>query len=201
MVHEKNRLRRWELSLLLGFALALVGGTWLSGQQAALSDKVVRLHVVGASDSAEDQAVKLRVRDAVLARAEPLLTGVTDAETAQVVLADHLPELARAGAEAAGGAVTAELARGVWFPTRRYVDFALPAGRYDALRLTVGEGKGRNWWCVAFPPLCTAASVEETQTAGGFTDAQRALIAGGDARYEIRFKLLELWEEWTDGGT
>ena len=91
MVHEsKNRFRCWELALLLGMATALLFGTWLSGQQNALAERVVRLHVIGASDSEEDQAVKLQVRDAVLAQAEPWLEGTSNQEEAMTVLAEHL---------------------------------------------------------------------------------------------------------------
>lgn len=199
MVHlKKNRLARWELALLLGLGLSLLAGTWLSGQGKALSDKVLRLHIIGASNSAEDQAVKLKVRDAVLAEAQPWLEGVESAEAAAEVLSRHLPELARIGAETAGVATTAALEENVWFPTREYTDFALPAGRYTALRITVGEGQGRNWWCVVFPPLCMD-SVTETakQWPGSISEEQVSLITGADEGYVIRFKALELWNELT----
>ncbi len=200
MVHEKkNALRRWELALLMGAAVSLLWGTWLSGQHSALADRMVRLHVVGASNSDRDQAVKLRVRDAVLDEAGPLLEGVESREEAQAVLAEHLEELARIGAEEAGTTVTASLEEDAWFPTKCYRDFALPAGRYAALRLTLGKGEGRNWWCVVFPPLCLG-SVTETveERAWNLTEAQVGLITGEDGPYEVRFKALELWDMWTD---
>ena len=201
MVHEKkNTLRRWELALLMGIAAALLIGTWLSGQQSALAGQIVRLHVVGASDSVEDQAVKLRVRDAVLAQAEPWLEGVSSEEEAMKILAAHLPELAQAGADAAERAVsvTAQMEESAWFPTKQYVDFALPAGRYPALKIVLGEGEGRNWWCVVFPPLCMG-SVTETvsQQAGNFSQGQINLITGEDEGYVVKFKAIELWEELT----
>ena len=201
MVHEKkNRFYRWELALLLGVALAALIGTWLSGQQSALAGRVVRLHVIGASDSVEDQAAKLRVRDAVLEKAGPWLEGISNQEEAGRVLATHLEELARAGAQASdGAAVTAELEDDAWFPTKRYPDFALPAGRYTALKITLGEGEGRNWWCVVFPPLCLG-SVTETvsERAEGFSEDQVCLVTGEDEGYVVRFKAVELWNELTD---
>ncbi len=200
MVHGKNRFYCWELALLLGLGLALLAGSWLNGQSAALAGKVVRLHVVGASDSEADQAVKLRVRDAVLSAAEPWLEGVSDRAQAEAVLAAHLEELAQAGAEAAGFSVpvTARMEEGAWFPTKEYTDFSLPAGRYTALKIILGEGEGRNWWCVVFPPLCMGAVTEETaQRAGGFSEDQVRLITGEDQGYVIRFKALELWNRWT----
>jgi len=196
MVHERRSLRRWELALLLGLAVSLVIGTWCAGESAALAGEVVRLHVVGASNSAEDQAVKLQVRDAVLAQAAPLLEGITDRQEAQAVLADHLPQLAQAGAQAAGVAVTASMEEDVWFPTKHYANFSLPAGRYAALRVTVGEGEGRNWWCVVFPSLCTGAVTEEgVAETGAFSDGQTALLTGETGEYVVKFKLLELWGE------
>ena len=199
MVHERS-FRRWELALLLGLALALTAAAWCAGESAGLAGQVVRLHVVGASDSAEDQAVKLRVRDAVLAQAAPRLEGAEDREEALSILSAHLEELARAGAQASdGAAVTAELEDDAWFPTKRYPDFALPAGRYTALKITLGEGEGRNWWCVVFPPLCLG-SVTETvsERAEGFSEDQVCLVTGEDEGYVVRFKAVELWNELTD---
>jgi len=207
LVHEnKFSLRRWEAALLFGVGFALLAGTWLTGQQKALSEQMVRLHVVAASDSAEDQAVKLLVRDAVLAQAAPWLEGVDSREEALAVLGAHLPELARTGAEAAGEgvAVTASLEEDAWFPTKEYEDFALPAGKYTALRLTLGEGAGHNWWCVVFPPLCLG-SVSETvaERAGSFSEGQVRLITGESEGYVVKFKAMELWDKfsgWVEGG-
>ena len=198
---KKGTLRRWEIALLLGVAVALLAGTWLSGQQAALSQRVVRLHVIGASDSEEDQTVKLLVRDAVLEQAQPWLEGVSSPEEAQAVLIAHLPELAQMGSQVAGVTVTASVEEDVWFPTKEYQDFALPAGRYTALKLTLGEGKGRNWWCVVFPPLCMGAVSEtEAKLAGGFSENQVRLITGENEDYVVKFRLLEWWNKWIDRG-
>lgn len=200
MVHQKkkNRMARWELALLLGLGLSLLTGTWLSGQSKALSEQVIRLHVIGASNSEEDQAVKLQVRDAVLAQAQPWLEGVTGVEEAAEVLNSHLGELAQVGAETAGTSVTAALEENAWFPTREYTDFALPAGRYTALKITLGAGEGRNWWCVVFPPLCTGSVTEVAQRwPGSVTEEQVSLITGGSEGYVIKFKVLELWNELT----
>lgn len=194
MVHKKSKLNLAEIAALMGVCISLLTGVWLSGQQTALSDRVVRLHVVGASNSVEDQAVKLRVRDAVLAAAEPWMQGVSEPEEARRLLEAHLSELAQAGAQAAGSAVTATLAENEWFPTRRYTDFSFPAGRYTALRLTVGAGEGRNWWCVVFPSLCTGCiTQEDSELAGSFTQEQIRLITQEDTGYTIQFKAMELW--------
>ena len=157
-----RKLRRWELALMLGAALALVLGAWLGGEQRSLAGRVVRLHVIANSDSARDQALKLAVRDGVLSRAEALYPPEATLDQARAALADHLDELAAAGqavVDAQGGTdrVTAQLTR-CWFPTKTYDGFALPAGEYEALRVVIGDGRGQNWWCVAYPPLCLGAA-------------------------------------------
>ena len=205
-----RKLRRWELALLIGTALAALLGARLDGAQAALADQVLRLHVLANSDSAEDQALKLRVRDAVLAEAEAYLTpGITRDETEELLRA-HLYDLAAAGAEAVGEAgygypVTASLVENCWFPTKAYDGFALPAGQYTALRIEIGQGAGQNWWCVVFPPLCLGSVSEssaQTALAGGFSQDQVSLITGEDQGYVVKFKAMELWEgfrRWAEG--
>ena len=210
MTAFSKRLRRWELALLLGLALAALLGARLDGAQGALADKVLRLHVLANSDSQADQALKLQVRDAVLEQAEGLLAGAEDRSEAEAILAAHLPSLAAAGVEAVGAAgysypVTASLEESCWFPTRVYEDFALPAGRYTALRVEIGAGAGRNWWCVVFPPLCLGSvseTAEETAAQAGLTEREVALLAGGEGEYQIKFRAVELVEElrhWLEG--
>lgn len=207
MVHEnRNSLRRWEAALLFGIGFALLTGVWLTGQQKVLAGQLVRLHVVANSDSAEDQAVKLQVRDAVLEEAGPWLEGAESREEAVKILSSHLRELAQVGAAVAGEGVevTASIEEEAWFPTKEYEDFALPAGKYTALRITLGEGEGHNWWCVVFPPLCLG-SVSETvaERAGNFSEDQVRLITGESEGYVVKFKAIELWDQfsgWLEGG-
>ena len=203
-------LRRWELALLVGVALAALLGARLDGAQAALADQVLRLHVLANSDSAEDQALKLQVRDRVLEEAARYLEQAADRDEAEELLRAHLHELAAAGAEAVGVAgydypVTASLAEDCWFPTKTYTDFALPAGQYTALRVEIGAGAGQNWWCVVFPPLCLGSvseTAEETAAQAGLTEREVALLAGGEGAYQIKFRAVELVEElrhWLEG--
>lgn len=192
-----QRLRRWELAILLGVAFAALVGPWLGARQDALARKVVRLHVVANSDSESDQALKLQVRDAVLDEAEPLLRGKDRAESLET-LQNALPELGQAAADTvarAGYDYPVRLSvEDAWFPTKEYDDFALPAGTYTALRIELGEAKGKNWWCVVFPPLCLG-SVTEQAAEAGFTEDELGLITGETEGYVIRFKVMEWWEE------
>ena len=200
----KRRSRRTrrvlELALGLGLAAALIWGNVSLHRQQALADRVVRLHILANSDSEEDQALKLQVRDRVLDRAAEILTESADRAAAERALRAALPELESLAADeiALRGydyPVTAELADTA-FPTREYDGFALPAGRYLALRLVIGAGEGHNWWCVVFPPLCTAVSSDLAQTAmaAGLTEDDVQLITESDNGYVLKFKSIELWE-------
>jgi stage II sporulation protein R len=197
-----SKLHLWEAALLLAFGLTLTAGVWASASESALAGQVIRLHVVANSDSEEDQALKLLVRDAVLEKAAPLLEGADGRAAAERALAPRLDELARAGAEVlaadgCGDAVTVALAD-QWFPTKAYDGFSLPAGRYRALRVTIGEGAGHNWWCVVFPPLCLGSVTEqsvETVAGEALSEDQVALITGQDGGYVLKFRIIEWWEE------
>ena len=196
-----SRLRLWEAALFLAFGLTLTAGVWAGASEAALAGQVLRLHVIANSDSEADQARKLLVRDAVLAQASQLLENADDRGHAEAALAPHLDELAQAGADALARTgrtdpVTVTLAD-QWFPTKEYDGFSLPAGQYRALRVTIGEGKGRNWWCVVFPPLCAAASAEvpETALAAGLSPAQVGLITEENQGYVLKSKLVEFWRD------
>lgn len=189
--------RKTALSALLLTAALLLLLAQGGRDQRSLARQVVRLHVLANSDSEDDQRLKLRVRDAVLAQAEPLLEGTDSQQAAYECLSAHLEVLRQAGecALAAGGGtgpVVVTLGED-WFPTRRYGDFALPAGRYLTLRVSLGAAAGRNWWCVVYPPLCRVG-VEQAEPASlGLTGEQVGLIGETDGAYEIRFRLMEWW--------
>ena len=142
--------------------------------------------MVAADDSASAQALKLKVRDACLAAARPLLAGCADAGDAWARVNARLGELARAASAAARregfpGAVTVET--GVYaFPERQYGDALVPAGRYRALRVVIGEGQGRNWWCVLYPSLCLPEAYADGQPVrfhSALWDWLRRLFGGG----------------------
>ncbi len=202
MSTKSSKLRLWEAALFLAFGLALTVGVWSSASRGALADQVLRLHVIANSDSDSDQALKLKVRDAVLARAASLLSGADSRADAEAALAPHLDELARTArtvlAQAGSGDPVSVALTDQWFPTKVYDGFSLPAGTYRALRVVIGDGAGQNWWCVVFPPLCLTSVTEEvaaTAADAGLTEDQVALITGQDGGYVLKFKLIEWWEE------
>ena len=194
---EENRmLHTWELAALLTLCICLGAGLWAEGRQARLAAGLVRLHVLAVSDSAEEQAVKLRVRDAVLQYLAPKLRDADDAETAGAVLKRELPGIRDAAEEAAGGRPVAVTLGEERYPTRKYAGFTLPAGRYRSLRVVLGEGQGHNWWCIVFPPVCLSA-VQKEALRPAMNPEDYALITQEEG-WQIRFRILELWGELTE---
>ena len=188
-----KRWKMWELALLFCLCGLSLTGTWCAARQEALSGKLIRLHVLAESDSSVHQSAKLRARDAVLERLAPALAPAESRQEAAAIIRELAPELAEA-ARAAAGADAARLTLGrESYPLRRYGSFALPAGEYLSLRLVLGEGGGRNWWCVVYPPLCTDPGASEEAFAG----EEWRLLSEDGTSYEIRFRLLELWGELT----
>ena len=185
----------------IGWVALTVACIWLWGivtDSGDLRENLLRLHVVGASDSGEDQAVKLQVRDAVLASLEEGLRDMTDPRAAYDYVARMLPqveEAANCALAAAGFEKTVEVSlTEETFPTREYDTFSLPAGVYKALRVVIGEGEGKNWWCVVFPQLCmgTGADFVETASVAGLSPELTGTLEGD---YEVRFWLLEKFGE------
>ena len=197
---RNSKLMHLEAALLVGLTVTLLWGVWSLQEQDALERKMIRLHVIANSDTAEDQALKLQVRDAVLVQATEILENAADMEAAQRTLQQVLPELEATAAEVVKEKgctyrVSARLER-TEFPEKVYDGFALPAGEYLALRLVIGEGAGQNWWCVVFPPLCMTAAtdLEETAVAAGMAEEDLALMTEENTGYVLKFRSLELWE-------
>ena len=193
MKKQADKLKIWEAAALCALCVSLLTGVWAEARQQSISASLVRLHVIAASDEQAEQELKLRVRDAVLEYLEPKLRGVESAAEAQEIIGADLEGIGRAAAAVSEGRrVTVSLGE-ERYPTREYAAFTLPAGRYESLRVILGEGRGHNWWCVVFPPLClSAAECEQAQQV--MSQEDYSLITG-EADYEIRFRLVELWGE------
>lgn len=187
-------LRKWEITLLLALCFTLLAGTWAGAASSRVSEGLVRLHVIAASDDATEQAIKLDVRDAVLSYLEPKLDSAADIAGAEALIEANLDGIAAAAESAAQGREVNVTLGEEYYPTREYDTFSLPAGRYQSLRVTLGEGAGHNWWCVAFPPLCLTAA--ESEAAFEELDGEtRAIISSDGGGVQFKFRLLELWGE------
>ena len=180
------------------FLAVMVASVWLGGilaDGAQLRQDILRLHVVGASNGAADQQVKLRVRDAVVQYLEGELSNVKDMSQAMAYVESVLPKLeetANRVLEQYGFSDTVSVSLGPWeFPVRDYDTFKLPSGIYQALRIVIGAGEGENWWCVVFPQLCMSATSEEFVETASLDGMSPKLAGTLTGEYEIRFWVLD----------
>jgi len=188
----------WRRVLALFVACLVCTALWAEATQVRLASQVIRLHVLANSDSEEDQALKLEVRDRVLETTSALLAGETEPQAAAVLLDQHLDDIAQTAAQeisAQGHDDRVEVRlEQTWFPTRQYQGISLPAGNYLALRVLIGEAEGHNWWCVVFPNLCLPAVSERALEASTLTPGQISLLQEEETSYVFRFKTLEFWQ-------
>ena len=189
---------------LIVFIFVFLGLMPVHGE-AEIYDSVLRLHVLANSDSDEDQALKLRVRDSILNAAAPTVADCSTREDAIAAISNATPTLLSAARECIEREgfeydVQIELCEES-YPTRRYESFCFPSGEYLSLRVLIGDAAGQNWWCVLFPPLCLSAATDQSTAedafiAVGLTDGQYKIITETDSTtYQVRFKILETIED------
>ncbi|MDO4582240.1 MAG: stage II sporulation protein R [Bacillota bacterium] len=164
---------------------------------SGVAEKPLRLHILANSDSSADQQLKLALRDYILAEVEQITAGCADKPAAMAALSAALPQLQSSCndylRERAGYQARLYL-RSEEFPEIDYGAVTLAAGEYDALRIVLGEGRGHNWWCVLFPPLCFV------DAAGEFEQQQAVeALAGGEQQqqpsaYTVKFKLSQIFK-------
>ena len=187
--------KRWIKAIAGGLAICLMLSVCrLHGTCEGVRENAVRLHILAHSDSEEDQTLKLKVRDAILALSADWQEEAATPAEALALAESRLPairETAQAVVAAAGYdyPVTAEVCR-MYFTTRQYDTLTLPAGMYDAVRVSIGDGAGQNWWCVMYPPLCVGAATDRRQATSLWSDSQQDLVQNG-GRYVVKFKIVE----------
>ena len=166
-----------------------------------ISNKVLRFHVLANSNSQEDQDLKIKVRDSVLEFSETLFEKADSKESAINIASTHLSDIIqRAQNEVyangydytVNGCVT-----NMYFNTRVYDNYTLPAGKYDTVRLTIGNGEGKNWWCVMFPMLCVPCAEKSIGLDDVLNEDELDIVEGGE-KYEIKFKIVEIYEGLAD---
>ncbi|MDR2932946.1 MAG: stage II sporulation protein R [Oscillospiraceae bacterium] len=190
-------MSRIDLSVLIGVVAALFIGsfTGFGAECEDVRDGVVRLHILANSDTNEDQAVKYAVRDALLSASPALLRGAPSKDAAEEEISARLSDIediARATVSGMGYdyPVSARLVN-MYFETRRYDTLTVPAGQYDAVRITIGDGAGKNWWCVMFPPMCVPAAAEQET----LPIEQQIESLGTQPHYVPKFAVVELIEK------
>lgn len=189
-------------SIIAGFIIALIFSFLPFERQCrAISDEVLRIHILADSNSNYDQNLKLKVRDAVLEYTDSLFDSAECKEDAINISLNHLEEikdvaqktLRKYGCEKSVSAEITEMN----FNVRQYEDITMPSGEYTALRLKIGSGEGKNWWCVMYPSLCLYTSADIATLEDSLTYDQYEVVSDSE-KYEFRFKLLEYFDYFCD---
>lgn len=183
----KSKKISWALILIcVLFAFAI----FLSAEynSSKYAENILRFHVIANSDTMQDQALKLKVRDAVGCKVSDLAERATNAQETANVVAEHSEEIIKAAEECIKKEgfdykVSIEIGE-FYFPTKHYSKMSLPAGEYDAVRIIIGEGNGENWWCVLFPPLCFSNG-----------NAVEDFDAENKEKVTVKFKITEVFQE------
>lgn len=175
--------------------------TYFTASAEAVKREVVRLHILANSDSQADQEIKLKVRDALLETNASILSDSVTTENAKEHFEnskDILLQTAEKALKENGFDYNVKITlQKEYFNTRAYDDLTFPAGQYTALKVVLGEGKGKNWWCVMFPPLCVPAAdgIEANKNTTDYLSGNEEKILNSGDKYIVKFKLLELYEE------
>lgn len=176
---------------------------------ADLAENLIRLHVIANSDSEEDQAIKLRVRDEILKYTGQALGNSRDIAASRTFVSENLESIRKVAEneiKKCGKEYCVKTYLGMYpFPTKKYGDVTLPAGNYEALRVVIGNGEGKNWWCVLFPPLCfvdaTHGEVPESvkqDLKNVLTEDEYSILTSDsndkDIQIKMKFKVVEIFE-------
>lgn len=182
---------------------------YVTAVSSGISDSVFRLHVIANSDSDEDQALKLKVRDSLLEYMNSLCSSTSSKEEAMRIANEHIDDFTKIAQDVIaqnGYDYSVDVSVGSCdFPTKEYGEVSLPAGTYDALRVKIGSASGHNWWCVMFPPLCfvdvsSGIVPDESKEIlhDTMSDEEYDLVTSSDSDSELtfKFKLVEFFENF-----
>ncbi|MBR2714613.1 MAG: stage II sporulation protein R [Ruminococcus sp.] len=182
--------------VVASFVIAvLLGSIPFESACTQLENDVLRLHILANSDSESDQELKLKVRDRILCDISPLYNGVKSKKEALEITEDNLSLVESIAAKVIKSSgynydVSASI-KNKYFNTRYYENFTMPAGMYDTLEITIGDAKGKNWWCVMYPTLCVGAACEKSMK-DDLSDSEFEVITSNEI--EFRFKIVEYFE-------
>lgn len=193
----KKTILKIEASILVALIICCaLNITAFSEQCDSIRDKMLRMHVIANSDSEADQALKLKVRDAVLAEGKEIFDGSVTADQAEEKILPHIERLRNTALDVIkdeGYNYDVQITvQKEYFSTRTYENsVTLPAGYYTAVKVIIGEGTGQNWWCVMFPPMCLPAADAECEISDVLTEDETDIVKNVD-KYEFKFKIVEI---------
>ncbi|MBQ7295362.1 MAG: stage II sporulation protein R [Clostridia bacterium] len=189
------KLKAIDIAVFITLIICIGAAVSFESTCKDVREDILRLHVIANSDSAKDQALKLKVRDSILKKSENLFTDCEDIISAEKILGTSLLFLKQTAQNAVyneGYSYSVKVAFGKsYFPTRVYENITLPAGYYDALKIIIGEGKGQNWWCVMFPSLCLPGACKKEDILSDVLSDKEMKLVLSKPEYEVRFWLVE----------
>lgn len=197
---NKRRIFKIEASVLAALLICCVLNiSSFSEECRNIRSKMLRMHVIANSDSNADQELKLKVRDAVLAEGKEIFDGSVTADDAKSKILPETERLHKAALEVIeneGFSYDVKITvADEYFDTRTYDNsVTLPAGYYTAVKVIIGEGKGHNWWCVMFPPMCLPAATKECELSDVLEESETEIVEGGN-KYKFKFKIVEIYEK------
>ena len=193
------------IALAIGFVLYFAFSiTYFASVSGEIRENVVRLHILAESNSEIDQQVKLKVRDALLQKNTELLSSKVTPENAEKYFENSKEELEKCANEVLkenGFNYTAKITLGKeYYTTRTYEDLTFPAGTYTSVKVVLGSGEGKNWWCVMFPPLCVPVATGGIETDDGvsleeYLDEDGKRIVTSEGKFKVGFKVVEWYEK------
>lgn len=194
---KKNcKLLPIEISLIIGMILSIISSYFgVVANSEDISNRILRFHIIANSDSEVDQNLKLKVRDEILKSFN--FSDAYNLNVAKEDVINEIPEIEKVASsvvekEGFSYNVKASVVN-MFFSTRHYDNFTIPSGMYDALRITIGEAKGHNWWCVLYPPLCVEAAKPQQELDKTLDENQNELVNSNE-EYDVRFAAIELFE-------
>ena len=209
MKHHRINLTGKKVAGLVVLLAAVAGGVYVhreevksQAQQKAIAEEIIRLHVIANSDSEEDQALKMEVKEEIVAYLREEMGEANSVSKARQIIQENMPKIekiAKKKMQEKGYeySAEAELAQ-CYFPIKQYGDMTFPAGEYEALRVKLGESEGKNWWCVMYPSLCFVDSTYQVVPDSSKEKLKQSLTAeeydalldgGDDIEYSSR-----IWE-------
>lgn len=198
-MRKMTKTARLDIALIVGmiFTIIFCGVKGFANELDDVSDKVVRLHILANSDSEDDQNLKLKVRDTILEKAGVIFEESTSRNNTEQIIVNKIDTIQRIAQQVVyqngyDYEVKCSLVN-MYFTERVYDTITMPEGYYDALRITIGEAKGHNWWCVIYPQLCLSPSIDKSSL-DNFSD-EEIQIMKNPQKYKIKFKSVEIYKK------
>lgn len=195
-------MKKTEVFLIFTFIIYLIFGSFcaFSAECDDVRQSSFRLHILANSDSQEDQELKLKVRDRIIAESHNIFTDTQSLDTVEKSAYENLDKIKKIAEDEIDKngydyPVSCSITN-MYFETREYDNFTMPAGYYDALRIEIGQAKGHNWWCVMFPPMCLPAAEADSKDADLVKEyRQEHEVVNESPEYEVKFAILEFFQK------